>query len=104
MAETLYLERVVDPRFEGEDVRIENRGVNKFRLYTGAAGDFDFNNRLKQERFDSNFVAALNGALGGQQQLDVRDREVMHALSSVRRDLEHDAKLIKFRVTFRMQT
>ena len=104
MADTLYFERKVDSRFEGEDVQIENIGVNKFRLYTGAKDDFDFNNRMKQERFDSNFIAALNEASDDEHQLDVRDREVQHALNDVRRALEHDSKMIKFRITFRMQT
>ena len=103
MAETLYFERKVDPRYEGEDLRIENVGVNKFRLYTGENSDFDFDNRMKQERFDANFISALNEALDDEHQLDVRDRDVERAMNDLRRSLEQGSNVIQFRITFRMQ-
>ncbi len=103
MADTLYFERRVDPRYEGEDLRIEKTGVDRFRLYTGETSDFDFNNRMKMERFDGNFIDALNQQLDDDKNLDVRDRDVERALDDVRRSLEHDSKSIKFKITFRMQ-
>lgn len=101
MSETLIFERKIDSRFEGEDVRVEKTGTNKFRLYTGADDDFDFDNRMKMERFDRNFISALNEQLD-EEELDVRDRDVERRMDDLRRQLERGASRIKFKITFRM--
>lgn len=104
MRDTLFFERKVDSRFEGEDVRIERLGTNKYRLWTGSDDDFDFDNRMKWERFDEKFIEAFNQAVDEKHQLEVTDREVQMALRDLRKALERGKNTIKFKVTFRMTT
>lgn len=103
MREVLFFERKVNPRFEGEDVRIEQLGTSKFRLWTGSEEDFDFGNRMKRERFEENFINALNQVLDENRQLEVRDREVQISLKEFMKNLERGQSTIKFKITFRIQ-
>ncbi len=102
MRNIFIFERKIESRLGGERVRMEKIGVNKFRLYTGETDDFDFNNTMRREQFDRNFVDALNKALREDNQLDIEDRDVERSMDGVRESLERDDNKITFKITFRM--
>ncbi|MEA1926448.1 MAG: hypothetical protein U9M90_04420 [Patescibacteria group bacterium] len=102
MSKTFIFERKIEFRLGGENVRMERIGVNKIRLYTGKTDNFDFNNTMRREQFDRNFINALNQVLKEDKQLDIEDRDVERRMDGVRESLERDDNKIIFKITFRM--
>jgi hypothetical protein len=98
MSEILKFQRRTENGYDGEKLKIEKTGTNSFRITTGGAGEFDFRNRIKAQRFDAEFISQLNRFLPQETQLRLQDREVYDGLNELRRKLETDAKYFDFRI------
>ncbi len=102
MSDILRFTRKIEEHYDGEKLKIEKVGNTSFRITTASSNELDFRNRIKAQRFDSEFISQLNKFLPQDSQLSVRDRDVYNSLNDLRRKLEEGANHFDFKISFRM--
>ncbi|MEA2006547.1 MAG: hypothetical protein U9O20_00085 [Patescibacteria group bacterium] len=102
MSKHVKIERVVDPGMDGNDIEIEKRGENTYRVRTGSDNEFDFRNRNKREAFREKFVDVYNSAVGDDNEdrftLDPTEHKTRERFRKFERDLEEGRSSFDFRV------
>jgi hypothetical protein len=102
MSKHVKIERIVDPGMDGNDIEIEKRGEDTYRVRTGSDSEFDFRNRNKREAFRAKFASVYNDAVGGDSEdrftLDPTEHKTRERFRKFERGLEEGRDSFDFRV------
>ncbi len=102
MSKHVKIERIVDPGMDGNDIEIEKRGEDTYRIRTGADNEFDFRNRDKRLAFRKKFAEVYNEATGGDSEdrftLDPNETRTRDRFRKFERGLEDGRDSFDFRV------
>ena len=98
MSKHVQIERVVDPGMDGDDIEIEKRGEDTYRIRTGSDTEFDFRNKNKREAFRQKFADVYNEATGSDREdrftLDLNDTRTHERFRKFERGLEEGERQI----------
>lgn len=102
MSKHVKIERIVDPSMDGNDMKIEKRGEDSYRIRTGGDNEFDFRNNDKREAFREKFAKVYNEATGDDREdrfmLDPTDYKTRERFRKFERELEDGRENFDFRV------
>ncbi len=98
MAKYIKLRRIVYNRYNGNQFEIEKIGEDTYRITTGEPEEHDFQNRIKAERFDGEFIRKFNVASEQEDQFDLRSSDAYRVLTELRKKLERGDNDIRLKV------
>ena len=80
------------------NLTLEKTGEDTYRITTGEPEEHDFSNRMRQEKFDADFVSKYNSMCEQEDQFELRSRDAYRALSELRKRLERGDSEIRLKV------
>lgn len=98
MTKYIKLRRRVYDRYDGDQLEIERIGEDTYRITTGEPEEHEFQNRIRAERFDDEFVSKLNAVSEHEDQFDLRGKDAYRVLTDLRKKLERGDSEIRLKV------
>ncbi len=89
MRKHVEIERIVNPRLKGDDVRVKKTGANSYRITTGKPEEHEFSRfSSKRNSFDRKFVEEYNRVAEHDDRFDLGHGDTKNSLGSLREGLE----------------
>ncbi|MEA1926447.1 MAG: hypothetical protein U9M90_04415 [Patescibacteria group bacterium] len=89
MRKHVKIERIVNPRLEGSDVRVKKTGANSYQITTGKPEKHKFSRfSSRRDSFDRKFIEEYNRVAERDDYFDLGHRDTKDSLGGLREGLE----------------